>query len=49
MTRVRLELLTDIDILLMVEKGIRERICHSLLRYAKDDNKNMKNYNQKKD
>ena len=28
-TRVKLELLTDIDILLTVEKGIRGGLCHS--------------------
>ena len=28
-TRVKLELLTDIDMLLMVENGIRDRICHA--------------------
>ena len=28
-TEVKLELLTDIDILLMVEKGIRAGICHA--------------------
>ena len=27
-TKVKLDLLTDIDTLLMVEKGIRGRICH---------------------
>ena len=32
------ELLTDIDILLMAEKGIRSRICHAIDRYAKDNN-----------
>ena len=29
----------------MVEKGIRGRICHSIHRYAKVNNKYMKNYN----
>ena len=39
-----LELLTDIDMLLMVEKGIIDRICHAIHRYAKAHNKYMKNY-----
>ena len=30
MTKVKLDLLTDIDILLMVEKGIRGGIFHSI-------------------
>ena len=34
-TGVELELLTDTDILLIVEKGIRGRICHAIRRYAK--------------
>ena len=34
-TEVKLELLTDIDMLLMVEKGIRRGICHAIHRYAK--------------
>ena len=38
-TRVKLELLTDINILLMVEKGTRGRICHAIYRYAKANNK----------
>ena len=34
-TEVKLELLTDVDMLLMVEKGIRGGICHAMQRYAK--------------
>ena len=33
-TEVKLELLTDIDILLMVEKAIRGGICQATHRYA---------------
>ena len=45
-TRVKLESLTDIDMLLIVEKGIRGGICHSIHRYAKANNKYMKNYDK---
>ena len=48
-TEVKLELLTDFDMLLMVEKGIRGRICHAIYRYAKANNKYMKNYNKYKE
>ena len=34
-TKIKLDILTDIDMLLMVEKGIRERICHSIYWYTK--------------
>ena len=35
--------------LLMVEKGIRGGICHVIYRYAKANNKYMKNYNKDKE
>ena len=46
---VRLELLTDINMLLMVEIGIRDGICHAIHRYAKANNKCMKNYDKNKE
>ena len=45
-TGVNTELLTDIDMFLMVEKGIRGAICHAIHRYAKGNNKYMKNYDK---
>ena len=47
-TEIKLYLLTDADMLLMVEKGIRGRICHVIHRYAKANNKYMKNYDKNK-
>ena len=41
-SKVKLDLLTDINILLVVEKGIRGGICHAIYRYAKANNKCMK-------
>ena len=43
---VELELITDVDMLLMVEKGIRGGICHVIHRYVKANNKYMKDYNK---
>ena len=47
--RLKLEFLTDNDILLMVEKGIRGGICHATLRYAKANNKYMIYYDENKE
>ena len=47
--KVKLDLLTDIDMLLMVQKGIRGGICHSIYLYAKANNKYMKDYNKNKE
>ena len=45
-TGMRLELLTNIDMLLMIEKGTRGGICHTIHGYAKANNKYMKNYDK---
>ena len=46
---VKLELLTDIDMLLMVQKGIRGGICNTIHQYAKANNKYMKDYDKNKE
>ena len=48
-TKVKLELLTDIDMLLMFEKGTRGGICHSIHRHAKANNKYIKNCDKNKE
>ena len=45
-TNIKLELLTDYDMLSMVEEGIRRGICHSIHRYSKANNKYMKDHDK---
>ena len=46
-TGIKLESLTDIDMLLMVEEGIRGGICQAIHRHGKANNKYMSNYDKK--
>ena len=48
-TEVKLELSTDIDMLLMVEKGITGGMCHAIHGYAEANNKYMKTYDKSKE
>ena len=48
-TNIKLELLTDYDMLLMVEEGIRGGICHSIQGHTRANNKYMKNYDENKE
>ena len=48
-TEVKLEWLADIDMLLMVVKGIRGGICLAIHRNAKASNKYMKDYDKNKE
>ena len=45
-TGVKLELLTDYDMLLMIEKALRGGICQATHRYAKANNKYVTNYDK---
>ena len=47
--KCKLELLTDYDMLLMVEEGIRGGICHAIHRHAKTNNKYMKSCDKNKE
>ena len=43
---VKLDLITDYDMILMTEKKIRGGICQAIHSYAKANNKYMKNYDK---
>ena len=45
-TKIKINLLTDTDMLLMVEKGIRVGIFYVIYQYAKTNNKCMKYYDK---
>ena len=47
--KVRLDHLTEIDMLLMVKKGIRGGICHVIHIHAKVNNKYIKDYDKIKE
>ena len=47
--RSEIRIANDNDMLLMVKEGIRGRMCHAIHRYAKANNKYMKNYNEKEE
>ena len=46
-TGIKFELLTDVVMLSMAEKGIRDGICHAIHKYAKANNNYMKNYDKR--
>ena len=48
-TRIILELMTDIDMLLMIEIGIRSGICHATHKYAEVNNRYIKSYDKNKE
>ena len=48
-SEVALRLIIDIDMLLMVEKGIRDGVYHTIQRYAGANNKYMKEYSKNKE
>ena len=48
MTSVKIEKIVDIDMYLFIEKGLRGEISYIAKRYAKANNKYMKDYDPKK-
>ena len=49
MTKVNLELITDIDMYLMFEKGIRGDVSYFANRYSKPSNKCLEDYDENKE
>ena len=45
-TNVNLELLANVDMLLMIESGVRGGMCQSIRKYAKANNKYINNNNK---
>ena len=43
---VKLEIITDFDMLVMVEKGFGGRMCHAIRRYEKANKTFIKNYDR---
>ena len=48
MTGVKFEKISNIDTYLFIEKGLRGRISYIARRYARENNKRMKNYDPTK-
>ena len=48
-SNLKLDLLTDIEMLLMVEKGMEGGICQAVHQYAKANKKNIKDYEENKE
>ena len=46
---IELELITNIDMLLLIEKGIRGELCHAIHRYVEANNKCMVYYDENKE
>ena len=47
--KIKLKLLTDINMVLIVEEGIKGGICHAIHQYVRANNKYMKDYNKNKE
>ena len=47
--KIKLDILNGIDMLLMLEEGIRGGTCHAIHRYAKANNKYMKDYHKNRE
>ena len=49
MTKVKLELITDPDMYIFFEKGIRGQVSYISNRYSRANNKYLKSYDQKQE
>ena len=49
MTKTNLDLISDVDMQLFIEKGMRGGISYIAHRHSQANNKYMKNYNEKKE